>query len=337
VDLVYLDSNENPFGPSPRALAAMQAALAGGNRYPDNDSDELRSKLADVHGLSADQIIISNGLTDLLSVIARACLSPSQNAITSERSFVAYPTAAESAHAQLIQIPTRDSGYDLPAIAKAVNRDTRVIFLANPNNPTGTLVTAEETEWLLDHIPQSVLLVIDEAYYEFAHDFAATKKVCYSRSLDLVREGRNVIVLRTFSKVHGLAGIRVGYGCCGAGLVAKLNIQRSIYSVSRVAQAAAIAALEDREHISRTVANNTSQAPRVQEALVAAGYAAVPSWANFIFCELKHPARPLREKLKAEGIRVRALDTWGIPNALRFSIGTPKQNQRMLDTFLNAG
>ena len=337
MDLVYLDSNENPFGPSPRAVEAMQKALAEGNRYPDNDSEELRGKLAEVHGLRPDQIIVSNGLTDLLSVIARTCLSPGQNAITSERSFVAYPTAAESARARLIEIPTQDNGYDLEAIAKAVNRDTRVIFLSNPNNPTGTLVTADQTDWLLNRIPDPVLLVIDEAYFEFAQDFAAREKVHYSRSLDLVRERRNVIVLRTFSKVHGLAGIRVGYGCCSAELVARLTVQRSIYSVSQVAQAAAMAALADHEHIGRTVANNTAEAPRVREALAAAGYTTVPTWANFVFCELKQPARPIREKLKAEQIRVRALDSWGIPNALRFSIGTPEQNRRMLEAFLRAG
>ena len=336
MSLLYLDSNENPFGPSPRAVEAIQRALAEGNRYPENDADELRAKLASVHQLGPEQIIISNGLTDLLSVIARTCLSPGQNAITSERSFVAYPTAAESARAQLIQVPTCESGYDLLAIAKAVSRDTRVIFLSNPNNPTGTLITADQTEWLLDHLPDFVLLVIDEAYYEFAQDFARKKKVHYSRSLDLLREGRNVIVLRTFSKVHGLAGIRVGYGCCSAELVSRLTVQRSIYSVSRVAQAAAIAALEDQEHISRTVANNSAEAPRVQEALASAGYATVPTWANFVFCELKQPARPIREKLKAEQIRVRALDVWGIPNALRFSVGTPEQNRRMLEAFLRA-
>jgi histidinol-phosphate aminotransferase len=337
VNLLFLDSNENPFGPSPRAVEAMQRALAEGNRYPDNDADELREKLAAIHRVGPEQIIISNGLTDLLSVIARTCLSPGQNAITSERSFVAYPTAAESARAQLIQVPTRESGYDVQAIAKAVNRDTRVIFLSNPNNPTGTLITADQTEWLLGHVPDFVLLVIDEAYYEFAQDFAARKKVQYSRSLDLVREGRNVIVLRTFSKVHGLAGIRVGYGCGSAELVARLTVQRSIYSVSRVAQVAAVAALEDHEHIGRAVANNTAEAPRVRQALAAAGYAIVPTWANFVFCELKRPARPIREKLKAEQIRVRALDTWGIPNALRFSIGTPEQNTRLLEAFLSAG
>jgi histidinol-phosphate aminotransferase len=336
VELIHLDSNENPFGPSPRAVAAMQRVLSAGNRYPGNDSDDLRDKLAAVHRLSPDQIIISNGLTDLLSVIARTCLSPVQNAITSKRSFVAYPTAAASARAELIQVPTRENGYDLQAIAKAVNRDTRVIFLANPNNPTGALVTADEVDWLLNHITESVLLVIDEAYYEFAQEFASKKKIPYSRSLELVREGRNVIVLRTFSKVHGLAGIRVGYGCCSPELVSRLYVQRSIYSVSRVAQAAAIASIEDEEHIRRTIANNTAEAPRLEATLSAAGYEIVSTWANFVFCDLGKAARPIREKLKAEQIRVRALDSWGIPTALRFSIGTSEQNARMLDALLGA-
>ena len=334
--LIHLDSNENPFGPSALAVAAMQKVLAEGNRYPDNDSDDLRDKLAQIHQLEPEQMIISNGLTDLLSVIARTRLSPGQNAITSERSFVAYPTATASARAQLIQVPTLENGYDLQAIAKTVNRDTRVIFLANPNNPTGTLVTAEETDWLLNHIPESVLLVIDEAYYEFAQDFASKKKVSYSHSFELVRERRNVIVLRTFSKVHGLAGVRVGYGYCSTGLVARLNVQRSIYAVSRVAQAAAVGALQDGGHIQRTVENNSAEAPRIEKALSSAGYKIVPTWANFIFCDLEKDARPIREKLKTEQIRVRALDAWGIPTALRFTVGTPEQNTQLLDAFLDA-
>jgi len=334
VELIPLDSNENPFGPSPLAIAAMQVALAAGNRYPDNDCDELRQTLAEIHNLHSRQVIVSNGLTDLLSVIARTLLRPGQNAITSANSFVAYPTAAASAHAQLIQVPTHKNGYDLHAIAAAVNRDTRVIFLSNPNNPTGTLVTADEVDRLLTHIPESVLLVLDEAYYEFAEDFARQRNTCYSRSLDLVRQGRNVLLLRTFSKVHGLAGIRVGYGCGTADLVARLNLQRSIYSVSRVAQAAAMAALKDHAHIRRTVENNTREAPRLEQALSQAGFATLPTWANFVYCDIGKQARPLREQLKAENIRVRALDTWGVPHALRFSVGTPEHNTQLIDCLL---
>lgn len=327
--LIKLDSNENPFGPSPSALKAMQAVLAGCSEYPDDDAYTLRCKLAEHHAVQVEQVLVAGGLTEFLGMLARTFLAPDLNAVTSQRSFIVYRMATEAAGARLNEVPLRGNGFDLDGIAAAVNRNTRIIFLANPNNPTGSLVTADDVDHLLSLVPERVL-VLDEAYYEFAEHFANTRGVRYSGSLEYVREGRNVVVLRTFSKVHGLAGMRVGYGIASAELIARISRQRSMYCVSALAQAGALAALEDSTHIRKTVANNTEQSQRLFQAISEIGYAVVPTWGNFLYCELGQDARGFAERLKLEGILVRPLDQRGAPTAIRITIGTPDQNEALL-------
>jgi histidinol-phosphate aminotransferase len=307
----------------------MQAVLAGCSEYPDDDAHTLRCKLAEHHGVQVEQILVAGGLTEFLGMLARTFLAPDLNAVTSQRSFIVYRIATEAVGAHLIEVPMRGDGFDLHGIATAVNRNTRIIFLANPNNPTGSLVTADDGDHLLSLVPEPVL-VLDEAYYEFAEHFAATRGVRYSRSLDYVREGRNVVVLRTFSKVHGLAGVRVGYGIASAALIARISHQRSMYCVSTLAQAGALAALEDSAHIRKTVENNTDQSQHLFQAISEIGYAVIPTWGNFLYCELGQDARTFAERLKLEGILVRSLDQWGAPAAIRMTIGTPEQNEPLL-------
>ena len=327
--IIKLDSNENPFGPSPHAIKAMQAVLARCSEYPDDEASTLRRKLAEYHAVKVEQILLAGGLTEFLGMLARAYLAPGLNAVTSERSFIVYRLATEAAGAQLIEVPMRQNGFDLDRVAATVNRNTRIIFLANPNNPTGTMVTADEVDHLLGHVPEQVV-VLDEAYYEFAQDFAARGAVTYSRSLDYVRQGRNVVVLRTFSKVHGLAGARVGYGIASKELIARISRQRSMYCVSALAQAGALAALEDSAHIRKAVENNTQEAQRLHSALSGMDYALTPTWANFLYCEIGRDARPFAERLKNEGIWVRPLEQWGAPEAVRITIGRPEQNDALL-------
>ncbi len=210
--LVKLNANESPYGPSPGAVAAMRAALDSSNWYPDDHSITLRQHLAKAHGVTPQQVLIANGTTSLLGVIARTLLGPGRNAITSACSFISYPVVTRAAGATLVETPPLQGGYDLDAIAAAIEPDTRLVFLANPNNPTGTLVDAAALERFLDQMPAQVIVVLDEAYYDYAHYFAAQRGIEYSRSLSYPRDERNVVVLRTFSKAHGLAGIRVGYG-----------------------------------------------------------------------------------------------------------------------------
>jgi histidinol-phosphate aminotransferase len=328
--LIKLDSNENPFGPSPLAIKAMQSALADCSSYPDDEASTLRLKLAEHHGVKIEQVLVTGGLTEFLGMLARTFLANGLNAVTSERSFIVYRVATQAANAQLIEVPTRRDGFDLPSIAAAVNPNTRLIFLANPNNPTGTVVTADEVDYFLNHIPEQLVVVLDEAYYEFAADLAARRGVKYSHSLDYVREGRKVVVLRTFSKVHGLAGVRVGYGIAPAELTELISRQRAMYCVSNLAQAAALAALEDPAHIRKAVENNSDQAERLVPAISELGYSTSVTWANFIYCHLGQDAGNFAARLQVESIVVRALAQWGAPHAIRFTIGTPEQNDALL-------
>jgi histidinol-phosphate aminotransferase len=328
-----LDSNENPFGPSPLAKRAMRAIVAQSNLYPDDDSVDLQRKLASHHQLLPEQILVSNGLTDLLGVLARTFLRPKLNAITSERSFIVYPIATQAAGGELLEVPMDEDRFDLQAIAAAINENTRIIFLANPNNPTGTLMMAEEINHWLSCIPEQVVVVLDEAYYEFAQHFAKLRSVQYSRSLDYVREERNVIVLRTFSKAHGLAGIRAGYAIGSPSLIAEIRRQRTIYSVSHLAQAAAIAAIDDEEHIAKTVENNATEADKTTATIKDLGFRVPLTWANFVYCEIGQDAEPIAQQFRSKGIAVRPLKEWGASTALRITIGTPAQNKALVEAF----
>jgi histidinol-phosphate aminotransferase len=277
VNCIKLASNESPFGPSPKAVAAMQAVLGETNFYPDNDAGELRQSLADKHQVKPEQIVVTAGSTSLLGIIARTLLGHGRNAVTSARSFIVYPIATQAANAELIEVPMRGDAFDLEAILSAINSDTRLVFIANPNNPTGTLLDIEAVERFLERVPEHVITILDEAYSDFAQCFAAIRGVKYSRSLDYVREGRKVVVLRTFSKAHGLAGVRIGYGIGPAELMSHFARMRTTFSVSVPAQAAALAALEDEAHTQRALANNAEQAEVVLKGLSDLGYQPVPT------------------------------------------------------------
>jgi histidinol-phosphate aminotransferase len=333
VNCIKMASNENPFGPSPRALEAIRAVLTECNFYPDNDAGELRQKLAERHELQPEQVVPAAGSTALLGIIARTLLSPGLNAVTSKRSFIIYPIATQAAGGKLIEVPMRDDGFDLEAIAAAIDKNTRIVFLANPNNPTGTLIQANELGRFLQKVPEHVIVILDEAYYDFAQHFAATRGTDYSHSLDYVRHGLNVVVLRTFSKAHGLAGVRVGYGFGPAQLMSYFARMRTTFSISAVAQAAALAALEDEAHIRKAVENNTQQAQRLTGELSGLGFRVVPTWANFLYCELGEDAAAVGKRLQSEGVIVRPLGPWGATTAIRVTIGTPEQNEFFLKAF----
>ena len=333
VNCIKMASNENPFGPSPKAVRAMQAALAESNYYPDNDASELRQRLAAFHKVQPEQIVPTAGSTALLGIIARTLLRPGLNAITSERSFIVYPIATQAAGGRLIQVATRDDGFDLNAIAAAIDQDTRIIYVSNPNNPTGTLASAPELDRFLDKVPEHVIVILDEAYYDFAQHFAARRNVDYSHALDYVNQGRKVVVLRTFSKAHGLAGVRVGYGIGPAELMSYFARMRTTFSVSTVAQAAALAALDDEAHTRKTLDNNADQAERLTAALIELNYRPIPTWTNFLYCELGDDATAVAKRFQAEGVIVRPLGPWGAPTAIRITIGTPEHNDIFLKAF----
>jgi len=333
VNCIKMASNENPFGPSPTAVRAMQASLAESNFYPDNDAIELRERLAEKHGVQPEQIVPTAGSTALLGIIARTLLSPGLNAITSERSFIVYPIATQAAGGRLIKVPMRGDAFDLNAIAAAVDQHTRIIYISNPNNPTGTLIPAQELDRFLDDVPEYVIVILDEAYYDFAQYFAVSRGVDYSHALDYVNQGRKVVVLRTFSKAHGLAGVRVGYGIGPTELMSYFARMRTTFSVSVVAQAGALAALDDEAHTEKTLKNNAEQAERLGAGISELGYQPVPTWANFLYCELGDDAAAVAKRLQAEGVIVRPMGPWGAPTAIRITIGTPEQNDIFLKAF----
>lgn len=333
VNCIKLASNENPFGPSPLAVKAMQAVLAESNFYPDNDAGELHQKLAERHQVKPEQLVVTAGSTSLLGIIARTLLSPGLNAVTSERSFIVYPIATKAAGGRLIEVPMRDDGFDLRAVAAAIDENTRIVFLANPNNPTGTLFTADEFDAFLRDVPERVLMVLDEAYYDFAEFLARSRGIAYSRSLDYVHEERNVVVLRTFSKAHGLAGVRVGYGMGPTELMSYFARMRTTFSISTAAQAAALAARADEDHIRKTLVNNSQQSERLVNEINRLGYKAIPTWANFVYCEIAEDAGAFGKRMQAEGIIIRPLGPWGAPTAVRVTVGTPEQNDKFLSAF----
>ncbi|MGH9522294.1 MAG: histidinol-phosphate transaminase [Terriglobales bacterium] len=334
VRCIKMASNENPFGPSPAALAALRDAAAESNFYPDADNTELRRLLAARNGVKPEELLITCGSSSMLNIIARTLLAPGLNAITSERSFIVYPIAVRSTGAEFVTVPMRDNSFDLDAILAAVTPETRAIFIANPNNPTGTLIDVAEMDRFLDRVPQNVCVVLDEAYAEFAEYFAAERGMRYTRSMEYVREGRNVVVLRTFSKAQGLAGLRIGYGVAPAGLMQYFTRMKTVFTVSGVAEAAAIAALSDAGHIRRTQENNASSAQWLIEHIRELGIKVAPTWANFLYIELGEDASAVSKRLQNEGVIIRPLTgSWGAPTAIRVTIGTPEQNQVFFKAF----
>jgi histidinol-phosphate aminotransferase len=274
--------------------------------------------------------MVTAGSTALLSLLCQTLLAPGLNAVTSERSFIVYSMAVQAAGGKLVEAPMQEDCFDLEAILAATDANTRMVFLANPNNPTGTMVEAPVVESFLARLPVHVVLVLDEAYYEFAQHFATLRRVKYSNSLDYVRQGASVVVLRTFSKAHGLAGLRIGYGLGPAELLAYCARMRNTFSVSSVAQAGGLAALDDSLHIRRVVENNAMQCQVLEVGLSALGYRVVPTSANFLFCDVGEDAAGFANRLQEEGVAIRPLGHWGAPKCIRVTIGTPEQNQIFL-------
>ena len=330
--LIKLDSNENPFGPSPLAIEAARVAMASMHLYPDDNCIELRSALAAWHGVQPEQVLVTPGSAGMLSLLCQTLLGPGLNAVTSAVSFIVYGMVVRAAGARLSETPLLNDGFNLDAILKTIDRDTRLVLLANPNNPTGTMLDAGEVDRFLAAVPDHVVVVLDEAYYDYAQHFAALRKVEYSRSLDYVRRGANVVALRTFSKTHGLAGLRIGYGLGPTELLRYCARMANTYSVSSVAQAAALAALDDHAHVERAVKSNAEQAQILLDGLSALGYRAIPTSANFVCFDISKDAASCVARLREEGGGVRQLGAWGAPSCIRVTVGTPEQNQ----IFLNA-
>jgi histidinol-phosphate aminotransferase len=333
VRCIKMASNENPFGPSPLAVEAMQRAAGDANLYPDNEVTSLRQRLTKLHGVGTENILVTAGSTSFLTIIGRTLLAPGLNAVTSERSFIIYPIATEAAGGRLITVAMRGDTYDLDRILAAINPETRIVFIANPNNPTGTLLAPAELDRFMSKVPEQVCVVLDEAYCDFAQYCARQRGVDYSHSVQYVHAGRNIVVLRTFSKAHGLAGARVGYGIAPAEQISYFSRMRTVFSVTHVAEAAALAAIEDEQHIRKTLENNAAGAEYLSNKIGEMGLRVLPTWANFLYVEVGEDATALGKRMQDEGIIIRPLTgKWGAPQAIRITVGTPEQNRQCVAT-----
>ena len=329
--IVKVASNENPLGPSPLAKAAMRDALEEAHIYPDGGGYRLRTAIAESLGLARENVVLGNGSNEIIELLCHTFLNRDAELIAAEHAFVVYKLMATLFGAKYIEIPDPEFIHDLPAMADAITENTRLVFIANPNNPTGTMVDQETIDRFMNRLPEHVIAVFDEAYIEFPDSAPDT--------LRYVREGRNVCVLRTFSKIHGLAALRVGYGLAPAHLADLLQKARQPFNVNAIAQAGALAALSDKEHTRNTRHLNLDGITFYEKALRKRGLEYVPSHANFLLVKTGAGDRVFRDMLK-QGVIVRAMSSYKLPDWVRISIGTPAQNQRcleVLDAVLAAG
>jgi histidinol-phosphate aminotransferase len=329
--IVKLASNENPLGPSPKALAAMRDALGRSHFYPDGGGWALRGALAEKFGLARDNIILGNGSNEIIEFIGHAFLNPGDEVVTARHAFAVYSLMAQLFGARTIEVPDPGFRCDLQAMVEAITPATRQVFIANPNNPTGTMVGGAEIARFMERVPPHVLVVFDEAYHEFLDD--PPDVVPY------VREGRNVVVMRTFSKIQGLAGLRIGYGIAPSALAGMLQKTRQPFNVNAIAMAGALAGLADEEHQRRTRELTRKGRDHLQEHFASMGLEYVPSSANFVLVRVGDGDRVFRELL-ARGIIVRSMRSYKLPEWIRVSVGTMEENRRFataLDEVLGGG
>ncbi len=328
-NIIKLASNENPLGPSPLALAAAQQALRDTWLYPDGAGFVLKQKLSEKFGFAMNQVTLGNGSSDVLEFAIRAFVTPHDEVVFSQHSFAVYPILTQAAGARAVVTPAKNWGNDLEAMRAALTERTRLIFIANPNNPTGTCLGRSELESFLHDLPSHVMVVLDEAYFEYAN-FGGLGGSDYPNGLEWVARYPNLIVARTFSKSYGLAGLRVGYSVSHPVVADLLNRVRPPFNVNLVAMAAAVAALDDDEHLQRTVSLNRDGMQQLVAGFKLLGLDYIPSGGNFISVDMGRVAAPLYEALLREGIIVRPVANYAMPNHLRVTIGTPEQNERFL-------
>ncbi len=321
--IIKLASNENPLGPSPAALQAMQKVVANLHLYPDGSAFYLKKKLAAKLGTEPAHLILGNGSNEIIEFVGHALMRPGMDVVVSQYCFAIYPIVAKLFGANVITVPAKNHAHDLPAMLRAITPQTRVMFVANPNNPTGTLASREEVMRLVNEVPAHILLVMDEAYIEFLDD-----------SLDLIpliRGGAkpNLLLMRTFSKIFGLAGLRLGYGIGHPDLIASLEKIRQPFNINSIAQAGALAALEDEQHLRATRENNSKGLRFFEAALSELGLEFVPSHANFILVRVGDGQKVFSE-LQKRGVITRPMAGYQLPEWIRISIGTAEENSRCL-------
>ncbi len=326
---IKLASNENPLGPSPRAVAALRAAIGDVHRYPDGGGFYLKQRLAEKLGVGADQVALGNGSNEILELLTRSFLRPGEDAVMSEQAFVVYASVVQAAAGIPRAVPLRDFTHDLDAMAAAVGKSTRLVFLGNPNNPTGTIYRRDAFERFLARIPRDVIIVADDAYAEYVEDPE------YPQTLECHKPDRLLVTLRTFSKIYGLAGLRIGYGVGPAEVIAALERIRQPFNVNSLAQTAALAALDDEEHVERSRRTNREGMRYLEHEFERLGLAYVPSQANFILVRVGD-GTAVYEKLLRQGVIVRPMAGYAFPEHLRVTVGTAEENRRFVDALEKA-
>ncbi len=324
-DIIKLASNENPLGPSPLAMQAIADSAKQVHLYPDGNAYYLKADLAKHLGVSEKQLILTNGSNEVLQLVGETYLGPGDEVIYAEGAFVVYGLVAKVTGATSIVVPMQNDAHHLSAMAAAITDKTKVIFIANPNNPTGTIVTATETAQFMAQVPEDVLVIFDEAYYEYvAHPD-------YPETLAYVMEERNFIITRTFSKIYGLAGLRIGYGIAPASVIDTMNPVRQPFNCNAVAQAAARAALKDADYVERSQKLNAEGKMFLYAAFDQLGLRYIKTEGNFIMVFVNTSGAELAEAMLRKGVIVRQMAGYGYPNAIRVTIGTQRENERFLE------
>ena len=323
-NIVKLASNENPRGPSPAVRAAIAAATDEVCRYPDGDAFELKAALSARLRVSPFQLVLGNGSNDVLELVTQAFLRPGDHAVYAQHAFVVYPLATQARGATGIEVPARDYGHDLAAMRSAITPQTRIVFIANPNNPTGTWIASEPLRAFIASVPANVLVVLDEAYNEYLESGERAESAAW------IAEHPNLIISRTFSKAYGLAALRVGYGVMDAKVADMMNRVRQPFNVNALAQAAAVAALADTGYVDESRALNSAGMHQLREGLRALGLTYVPSHANFLLVRVGDGAA-IYQRLLEQGVIVRPVAGYGLPEFLRVTVGLPAESRRFLD------
>ena len=324
--IIKLASNENPRGASPAAAAAVTRVLTGLERYPDGSGHRLKNALSSHLGISSGQITLGNGSNDVLDLLVRCFVEPGEGVVVSDHAFAVYALAAQSVNAAISTVPALNYGHDLEALAQAVNKTTKLIFIANPNNPTGTYVGSEELLWFLGRVPEKAITVLDEAYFEYVdnHD--------YPNGVELLERFPGLVVTRTFSKAYGLAGLRVGYAIASAAITEILNRVRQPFNVNSLALAAAEAALSDEQFVRVSREENIKGINQLCRGFESLGLSWIPSSGNFICVKVGSMASQIYLSMLGQGVIVRPVVNYGLPEYLRVTIGLPQENHRLLET-----
>jgi len=324
-DSIKIASNENPLGPSPKALEAIRNCLDNLNRYPDGNATTFKDKLSEKLGVTPDMIIPGNGSNEVLELLAATFMKPGDHAVVSEHAFVVYDLAVDSRGFEKTVVPAGPNfGHNLRAMAKAVKDNTRIIFIANPNNPTGTYSTKQEMDELLETVPDDVIVVVDEAYFEFV------EKDDFPDAVELVKAGANVVSCRTFSKLYGLAGLRMGYGIMSPEMADYMNRVRQPFNTNMLAQAAAEASLDDTEFLNKVLDINRKGMAYIEKELERLGIDYIPSVGNFLIFKSPKDADELYQELLRKGVIVRPMKGYKLPEYLRVTVGLENENQRFI-------